>query len=173
MKFFRIAVIASLTTVSGVAVAVTDDGDLDTTSTGTSDVTVTKQNTVQISGIDTIDFQTLGYIDPATPVTAESDMCVFSSTGTYTILLTSTNGAFNLNDNGNTIDYTVTWADAADAGAPVAYNTVLETQAGSNVDPTCENANNATLTVTLNNAQFNSADAGTYTDTLTMQVSPE
>jgi len=152
MKTFKIALVSAAVAASASTVAVAaTDGLLDLSSTGTSIVTIIKQNAVQISNVNDIDLGT-HYALTANEV-ASDDVCVFSSTGAYEITMTSNAGlVFEMNDGAGTpLPYLVTWtADGATtpaiSGAPVGAFT--------------------------SNADFNSVPNGTYTDTLTLLVTP-
>lgn len=181
MKLFRIGLLASLTATSGLAFAATD-GTEGLTSTGTSDVSVTKENTALISGIDDIAFGTLGLLP--TPAVETSAMCVYAANaGAYGITITSGsgNGAFAMNEpGGGTLAYSVRWADASGTLTAVADGTPTTTLLGSSTELDCasDTANgvansNAILEVTIAEAEYNAAPSGVYTDTLTLLITPE
>ncbi len=179
MKLFRIALIATLTTTSGFVFAAVD-GTLGTTSTGTSDISVTKENTALISGIDDIAFGTLGLLP--TPAVETSAMCVYSANaGAYGITISSGNGAFTMNEpNGGTLAYSVRWADSSGILAAVTDSTPTTTLLGSSTELDCASdtaggvANsNAILEVTIVDTDYNAAPSGDYTDTLTLLITPE
>ena len=169
MKFFRIAVIASLTAISGVAIAATD-GTTGAQSSGSSDVTVTKQQIVRITGVDNIEFGALGFLTAAESVA--SAMCIYSSAGGYNVTASSTTGyALTSGDATTDVAYTATWN-----GANLVLDTALGGQAGNSTEIDCASDtdnSNATLAVTLDTASFNSAEAATYTGTLTLTIAPE
>lgn len=162
-------VAAAAVAFSGTALAATD-GTLGLTSTGTSVVTLIKENAVQISGVADLDLGTHSSL--VADATAFDDVCVFSATSLYQITVTSANGAFELSDGTNTIDYSMTWA-AGGAAAPVTYNTAMTTLPANSTAPTCGGVDNATFEVTVASADFNAAAPGTYTDTVTLLVEPE
>jgi hypothetical protein len=170
MKLFRIALIASLTAMTGSAIAATQ-GTIGNTSTGTSDININKGNAVQITDVDDIDLGTSGNL--AATATQSDAVCVFSSTGACNITVTSTNGSFILTDANTTtdIDYTVDWT--VGTLAPVTYNTAITGLVGDSTSVDCGATTNATFTVSVTAAEFNAADPGSYTDTLTLLVQPE
>lgn len=176
MKNFKLALVASAIAVSASTVAIAaTDGTLDLTSTGTSVVTIIKQNAVQITNVDDLNLGT-HYTLTADEV-ASDDVCVFSSTATYDITMSSGAGAtFALNDGGgNLMPYSVAWTGNGVVGpTPVVSGTTIgATFAGDAVSPTCAGGTNANFEVTVAQADFNAAANGSYTDTLTLLVSPQ
>ncbi len=170
MKLFRIALIASLTAMSGTAMAATE-GTLGATSTGTSIINIAKGNAVQITNLDDINLGAQGNLTAT--ATQSDDVCVFSSTGGYNITLTSANGAFELADINTTtsIPYSVDWI--AGTTTTAGYNTAITGLTGDSSAVDCDGSTNATFSVSVTAPDFNAADPGTYTDTLTMLVQPE
>lgn len=171
MKKLKIAAIASALVVSGSAMAASD-GTLDTTSTGTSIVTIIKQNAVQITNVNDLNLGTHAVL--AADQVAADDVCVFSSTSGYNLTVTSANGAFNLQDSATAtpIPYTMSWTTAAGSSA-VGYGSAIAGLTGDNVSLDCSAGTNANFEITVSSADFNSADPGTYSDTLTLLVQPE
>jgi alanine-alpha-ketoisovalerate/valine-pyruvate aminotransferase len=170
MKFFRIAMIASLTAMTGTVMAATD-GTIGATSTGTSIINIGKGNAVQITDVDDIDLGTTGNL--AATATQSDSVCVFSSTGGYNITLTSSNGSFILNDANTTTDiaYSIDWT--AGGTTTAVYNTAITGLVGDSTSVDCGATTNATFAVSVTAANFNAADPGSYTDTLTLLVQPE
>ena len=170
MKLFRIALIASLTAMTGSAIAATQ-GTIGNTSTGTSDININKGNAVQITDVDDIDLGTSGNLSAT--ATQSDSVCVFSSTGAYNVTVTSSNGSFILTDTNTTTDivYTVDWT--VGTLAAVTYNTAITGLVADSTAIDCGATTNATFTVSVAAAAFNAADPGSYTDTLTLLVQPE
>lgn len=174
MKKLKLALVASAVALSasGVVTAATD-GTLGATSTGESIVTIIKQNAVQITNVGDISLGTHAAL--AADQSGSDAVCVFSSTGGYSVTATSANGtgAFSLNDGGtNDIAYTVTWQGAG-AAVPLAEGTALIGQTGDSGSVNCSGGTNATFEVTVAAALFNAAAPGSYSDTLTLLVEPE
>lgn len=168
MKKITLAVaIASAVVVSGSAVAATD-GTLGLTSTGTSVVTIIKENAVQISNVNDLDMGTHSAL--AADASANDDVCVFSSTSGYNITVSSANGALELQDAATTtpVPYALTWDTA-----PVTLGSTITGLTGDNTSLNCGGGTNANFAVTVASADFNAAAPGTYTDTLTLLVQPE
>jgi len=99
MKLFRIALIASLTAFSGHSMAAVQGTLSATESEGQADINISKDNAVMISMIDDINLGNFGNLSET--LTGDDDVCVFSSTGGYSITITSGNGSFDLSDDYN------------------------------------------------------------------------
>ena len=161
-----------LVTALGVAASAhaASDGTLGATSVGESEVTLIKDNAVMITNVADLDLGT--HSTTATSLTASDDVCVFNSTATYNVTVTSLNGAFALTDGTNTIDYSLTWADSAGVPAPVLYNTTLPGLQGDRTSTNCNGGTNAAFAVEVAALDFNTAAPGNYTDTLTLTIAP-
>lgn len=162
-----------LVVLANSAMAATD-GALGLTSIGTTDVSITKGDTAQITGLTNIVLLPWTVGDPGPVGTANA--CVYTSTGAYQMTATSSNGAgaaFRLTDGLSFINYVVSWNDGA-AGLQLASNGVaLAGQVGDNVSTTCGGATPATVQVSITVGQMNGAPTGTYGDTLTVLISPQ
>ena len=170
MKTFKLAVLASALVASGSLMAAPTQGTLGATSSGTSDVTIIKENAVQITGVADLDLGTHATL--AADVSVNDDVCVFNSTATYSITVSSANGGFNLSDGTNNIPYSVDWSSG---GAAVALTdgALLGSLTGDRTSLNCGGSTNANFSATVAAADFNAAGPGTYTDTLTLLVKPE
>lgn len=138
-------------------------------SSGTSDLTIVKQVSVQITSMDDLDFGTYAQLSADQVLT--DDVCVFASNTTYFVTATSANGSFAMvgSDPANTMNYAVSWGTEA-----LTYDTQIGTaQTGSANDATCGGTENASYSVTVALADFNAADYDTYTDTLIVSIVPE
>ena len=171
-KLDRWTLIAALS-VATTANAV--DGTLGASSTGSSEVTVTKENLVQITGVDDLDLG--AYTSTATNLSLSDALCVYSSTAAYKLTVTSANNSFQLEDvsSSSVIPYDLTWADSSGAISPVEHGNIINNLLGSQTDTSCSDRSgtNATFTVSVVAADFNGADPGTYSDTLTLMIEPE
>jgi hypothetical protein len=156
--------------MTGYAMAGTN-GAMGTTSSGKSVLHMGKPNVVMISDLDDIDLGTAGAL--SSTVSASDDVCVFSSTGAYNITFTSANGAFELKDSNTTtnISYEIEWT--AGTTSNVLYNTPLNGLIAVGNSVVCSSLTNASFAVSVTAANFNAADPGNYTDTLTLLVQPE
>ena len=173
MKNLKLALVASLAagSLSGVAVAA-QDGTLGLTSTGESIVTIIKQNAVQITNVADLDLGV--YATLAADATANDDVCVFSSTGGYSVTLSGAGAGFALDGGAaGTIPYAVQWAANGGAAVPVVAGTPIVAQAGDASSLNCNGGTNANFSVAVSAALFNASAPGTYTDTLTLLVEPE
>lgn len=177
MKNFKLALVASFVfaSASGIAVAATD-GILGLTSTGTSIVTIIKENAVQITNVGDIDLGTHSTL--AADEAGSDDVCVFGSTGTYNVTMTSTNGVgglFALASGADSVPYTVSYTgNGTPAAAPIVSGTKILTNFTSDTGSlNCGGSTNANFGVTVPAVSFNAAAPGTYTDTLTLLVEPQ
>ena len=172
MKLTRVLGIASitLTALSGPLMAATD-GTIGSTSSGTSVLTMTKQDAVQISDVDDISLGIKGNL--VASETGSDDLCIFTSTGAYTVTVTSNNDAFQLEDANTTtvIPYSVNCIVASSRA--VTYGIPVNGLIGNSTAVDCEAGTNATFQVTVAAVDFNAATPGDYRDTLTLLVSPE
>ena len=154
---------------SGISSAAVD-GALGLSSTGTSDLTVTKGNRAQITDMDDFVFASINVA-----VTGTDTICVYNTTATYLVAADSANGAgtFRVADGINTIQYTAEWDDGSGfsvLGEGVGSN--LTGQIGSAITG-CGGVNNAALRISISAANMTAAPSGVYTDTLSITVAPE
>lgn len=166
------ASLAAIAFTSASALLAATDGNLamdGAASNGTSDLTIVKQVSVQITSMDDLDFGTHAQL--AADEVETDDVCVFASNTTYFVTVSSANGAFQMvgSDPANTINYGVSWGSDA-----LAYDTQIGVaQSGNAIDSTCGGIDNASYTVTIAQADFNAATYDTYTDTLIVSIIPE
>lgn len=156
------------------------DGTIGLTSTGTTVISVTKGDGVQISNVSDVLFGATA----TTPAPQNMDSCIYSTSGDYNVEAQSlnTNGSnFRLTDGAATpsfINYTLQWDDTVSAatGTPLAESTVVTGFTNAfTADPTCGGGASGRLIVTLQGGGaggFNQAPTGAYSDTLTLIVSP-
>lgn len=162
MKLVKLSLAASLVAFAGSAAAVTQDGLLDTTSTGTADVLIVKQNAVQLTDLDDLDFGAPQLV--TADLTVSDDVCVFSTTGGYSVSASSPN-AFSMVAGTDTMAYDIDW-NGSDIEAAAVTGT------GDSTSLNCGGGTNATIVVTIAEAAFNAAPPGNYVDTVTLTVSP-
>ena len=107
---------------------------------------------------------------------ASDNVCVYSSGASYNVLMTSATGGntFQLTSGSDTLDYAVTWADENAVATAITGGSALASQL-STADATCSGSGgtNTTFAVTVTGADYTAANAGTYTDTLTMVIAPD
>jgi len=168
--FTSLSVIAgSVITSTTVAATV---GSLDTTSTGTSHISFQKLNTVIATDISDLYFGMAGSL--LETVKESDDVCVFTSTGGYSIKMFSGNGSFVLSDSNTTtnIPYQVDWA-TSESTSRLTYNSELTGLLGNATALDCNSTPNATMSVSITAPDFNSAEPGSYSDTLILHLRPE
>ena len=164
MKQLHLVLLALLTATSGVATAASDSNG-GSTSSGTSRVSLTKLNIVQITGVEDMVFANVDVLKP--DVEVSMDICVRNTAAQYSVTVTSSNHAFNVAHEDNKIPYTVSWDGVGvDFGSAVTGLTATS-------ELECPSGNNATLSVNFEPEAFNAAPAGTYSDVLTIEVAPE
>jgi len=151
------------------------DGNVDATSTGYQDVTLTIGDQVRASAIDDIP---LGSYSGSGGLAANDTMCVYrNDTGAYKVKLTSANelsGGFRLKSGSDYLAYTVDWTDAtATTTSNVTSDVEITGQLGDATADDCNAVDNTQLDVTVAEAALQAAPTGTYADTITLFVSPE
>lgn len=137
----------------------------------TATVTIIKPDTVQITDVDDLVLGTFSSLDASLSVS--DDVCVYSSSGAYGLVVTSANGAFALKDVATTteIPYSIDWLVAS--AITVIYGDPLVGLAGNANNVSCDGTTNASFQATVTAADFNAADPGDYSDTLTFLIQPE
>ena len=165
-------VIAGLISTSAMAAI---DGTVGATSEGRIDLDLEVLDSVGITALNDIDFGQYGGTDTG-DINAGDAYCVFVNGGDdYNITPTSTNGKFSLVGTlGDEIDYTVKMVDAATGAASataVSYNVASATFSGSSARD-CGSTDNASVDVSITEAEVGAATTDTYSDTLILLVSP-
>lgn len=168
--------IALLTMTLTFTAFAAQDGDVGSTSRGTMGVSINKGDEVRISNLRDVDFGE----QTSAPSERSIEVCVYSTTGKYDITASSASGDgddFRMANNNNTefIEYDLQWAHntSANSGQDLDNGETSNqmTQADRN-DSDCDDDTNARLFVEVDEDSFNDATAGSYTDTLTLVVSP-
>lgn len=167
--FNKVILVAALCAATTAQAA--QDGTLGASSTGVTDITLVKDNAVQISAVNDINLGT--YSSTATTIEASDDLCVFNSTASYNVTVTTANGSFELSNGTQTIPYSLSWSDLNNTDLAVFYSIPLTGRTGDRTSPTCDGGTNTTVAVRVDAAAFNNAVPGTYTDTVTMMIQPE
>jgi hypothetical protein len=171
--------VAALTTFAAANAFAANDGTLGATSQGDLNITLTINDLVLISQLDDIP---LGTYAPGSNMTGSDILCVYSNTGGYQITATGSGAgsAFELaatGGSGGSIPYTVDWADTGGAGSGTSLTATapLAGQVDSVRSPDCSGgtANNATVFVTVTDADLAAAPADNYLGVLTLLVAPE
>lgn len=150
--------------------------------------TIVKQEAVQISNIDDWDFGILPVqgVDNAA-LRFEDDICVYSSTGSYSLTIDSLTSIDRLRlsgDSGDTIRFNldVSYSNGNGNGNGNATSTQRVTAKGTTINNMtgsttlgCTDVGNSNLQVTstVNRGQFNQAAPGVYRDVVILLVTPE
>jgi len=147
------------------------DGEIGATSEGTTIISIIKEEAVMITKIDDLNMGTRGIL-LENQVNADA-VCVFSSTGSYNLVVTTANGDFRLSSPDTTTDiaYSLDWITTY--STPVVYNNPISGLIGDGRSIDCNGTTNAIFQVTVTPAAFNPAQSGNYRDTLTLLVQPE
>lgn len=154
-------------------------GTLGTTSSGTVGVSITIPSLVQISGLSDI---TLGSTSTF-PATGSTTACVYSNvsspSGSYFVTASSLNTAatnFRVKDSGtNFIVYSAFWNNTSAATQTTALTSGTKTTqqtGGSATSVTCGGSANANFNISFSASQVQGAAAATYTDTVTVLITP-
>ncbi len=174
-SFFRLSlhglVVLGALMFSTTAMAATD-GTLGLSSTGTTDISIIKGDTAQITGLADMAMAPWTTGDPA-PVDSTT-ACVYTSTGAYQVTPTSANGAgaqFRMADGGNFLVYDVNWNDGT--GNVNLNNGAVQGGRAGSTTVGCGGATNATVQVNVTLGNVTAAPVGNYADTLTLLIAPE
>jgi hypothetical protein len=144
-------------------------------------LTVTVPALVQISGLSDISLSPTSF---ATNVTGNTTACIYTNViaplGSYYVTATSTyplSGGFQIFSSAlnKYISYSAFWNNTSAASQTVALTSGTKTaqQSGGNSTAlNCSNVANANFNIRLSAAQVAGAVAGTYTDTVTLVISP-
>jgi spore coat protein U-like protein len=141
-------------------------------------VTIQAGPEVQISSLNDL---SLGSHAGLGNIYAEENFCVYSTStsGSYSLAVSSVNqdgsGNFYMDSIGGLgqIPYNLLFIDSGSGpGATSVSNTSLS-GFGDSADPFCNGLNNATLSVTIQESDLQSASSGSYTDSLVILVSPQ
>jgi hypothetical protein len=152
-----------------------NDGTLGTSSQGDLDITVTIQDLIQIS--DFSDFA-LGTYGGSGDLENNDDLCVYrnSAGAQYTVTATASEGAFEVQDGGESIAYSVFFNDVTGTTGEVqlSYNSASATQSGANTQSAdCSVGGlSANVHVVIAEADLQAAVPGSYSGTLILTANP-
>ena len=167
-----VALAASL--YAGNVMAATN-GSLGTDSTGTSLVTLSIADRVQISDMHDI---ALGAWSGTGNMTGAANFCVYRSGGdNYALTATTDNGAYAVTSatTHDVIPFSAQVTDTGSSGSPVSltYNTATTTALVGSTSLTCGGNDNAQLSVTFAPSDLQKASsASDYQATVTLYVQP-
>lgn len=154
-------------------------GTLGTTTTGTVNVSITIPPLVEVTGLTDI---TLGSTS-SFPATGNTTACIYSNVtspaGSYYVTATSQNSSganFRVKDSGtNFIVYSAFWnnTSAATQNTALTSGTKTAQQTGGNATSlTCGGSANANFNLSFSAAQVQGVQAATYTDVVTVLITP-
>ncbi len=128
----------------------------------------------QITGVRPINFNQLRPFEMG--ATFDQDLCVYSSTGFYTVQVASNNpsGSFVVNNlNMKPINYQVFWNRQPGTANNIELRALnAQIQSGASMTPGCPNGNTANLQVVIPDAALMGAHAGNYGFFLQVTVTP-
>ena len=128
----------------------------------------------QITGVRPINFNQLKPFGSS--ATFDQDLCVYSSTGSYTVQVASNNpsGSFVVNNlNMKPINYQVFWNKQLGTANNIELRALnAQIQSGASMTPSCPNGNTANLQVVIPDAALSGARAGSYYLSLQITVAP-
>ena len=171
--FIVAAAFASVLLSAGASLAATD-GAFGLISQGSTDTSIIRGDTAQASGLDDIILAPWSQGDPSPRGTATA--CIYTSTGSYQISASSSNGAgtaFQLSSGTSFINYTVSWNDGVSGLQRTFNGTPLTGLVGDSTSANCGGANPATIQVNILRSNMQGAPTGTYSDTLTVMITPQ
>lgn len=181
---YLLAIVCTFAGLGSESVHAATQGTLGVTSTGSSSISVTKSVQAQITDISDMTLSNWSIGDGA--VTLNSNVCVYSSTGSYKVTASGSGIAnlFTLASGSNLLAYTVTW-NAGGAGnlanTGTALLTGIQSTSFNNADTgsaTCGGGgasnDTARVIVGITNVAMLAApsSATAYTGTLTLLVTP-
>lgn len=142
-------------------------------------VSVTIPAIVQISGLSDI---TLTPTNFSVPVTGSATACIYTNVinplGSYYITATSSNaisGTFRAINGANYLSFNAFWNSTSSPtqATPLTSGIKSTQQTGGNGSSlTCSGTPNANFNISISNIQLAGVSAATYTDTVTLLVSP-
>ncbi len=145
----------------------------------TATVTVTIPALVQISGLSDISLSPTNF---GIAVTGNTTVCIYTNVisplGSYFVTATSANpssGAFRVANGSNFITYNAFWNGTSSPTQTTSLSSGTKTtqqSGGNSASLTCSGTPNANFNISLSSAQVLGASAATYTDTVTLVISP-
>jgi len=150
------------------------DGAFGLVSQGSTDISIIRGDTAQASGLE--DIVLAPWTEGSTPPRGTATACIFTSTGSYQVSATSSNGtgtAFRLTSGTAFINYAVRWNDGVGGLQQLSNGVPLSGLVGDSTSPNCSGANPATIQVNITRARMSAAPTGSYSDTLTVMITPQ
>ena len=176
-KFAAMATVAAVLATSALPAFAVTQGTLGSTSSGSLSITVTVPSLARITKLADIALGT--WTGTGAMNGSDNSICVWSSTGGYSITATGSGAAnaFTLaGTGGNTVAYNVQWAQTggASSGSAVTAGTALTGQNTNATSTDCSTgvASTAGVFVTIPEANIAGKPAGAYSGSLTLLVTP-
>lgn len=155
------------------------NGSLGATSTGTVNVSITIPSLVQITGLNDITLSSTS----SYPATGNTSACIYSNVasplGSYYVTATSLNTSgtdFRVQDGATDyIVYSAYWNNTSAATPTTALTSGTKTAqqtGGSAVSLTCGGGANANFNISFSASQVEGAPAATYSDVVTILITP-
>jgi len=176
-KFFFSTFLVFLVASMGALAAT--DGSLDSTSTGTSDVSLVVNDNVLITGLNDVNFPAYGATNTG-DINQGDAFCVYRNGGDgYSITPSNPNGVeFEITSvaTGDSIQYTLALdeSDDASSAAESTYDSAQSFTSGS-VFVNCSDEGDGTNTafdIRINEQELRDTTTGTYTGTLQLLLQP-
>ncbi len=159
--------LASTLGLSALPAFSANPGSLGSSSQGDVNLNLTIADEIQITGLTDITISR-AVVGTTQTATGNSDFCVYSNAGDFTVTPSNASGSYNLTgDNLNgTIAYTVNFG-----GADVDINTASAALTPS-TSLTCADSITQNVEINISDAALQNQAADTYRDTLVLTVAP-
>ena len=178
--------IAILLVASSSHVLAAGQGDLGTQSTGTSTISVTTTELVQMTNVGDVSFGNYPgtYGTANTVINKSDDVCIYTNDTNTRYKVTASGGGsgYQLVNGGSTIPYQVKWYPTTSEGSPTTLESGTTNWApGTGTATGFTNAtntwpcstDNARFEITINQSDLLAVPANSYTGTLTLIVMPD
>jgi len=168
------ALLVGLALLAPTAASAATDGAFGLTSVGSTDISIIRGETAMASGLE--DIVLAPWTEGDTPPRGTATACIYTSTGSYQVSASSSNGAggnFRLTSGASFINYRVRWNDGVSGLTLLANGTPVGGFVGDSTSLNCGGANPATIQVNISNAAISAAPTGAYSDTLTIMITPQ
>ena len=159
-----------------VSVFAANDGNLDTTSTGDTFITLGVSNLVRITGISDLNF---GTYDGNGNFSRDDDVCVWTNQtgGNYKVLAQGDGAshAFTVSAGADPLPYAVRWNNATgtSGNSALTADTISGVFSGaSTTSSICAGGDTANFQVVFSSSNLLGARPGVYTGVLTLVISP-
>jgi hypothetical protein len=149
------------------------DGQMGSISSGSIGLSIRRTNVVVVNGLTDIALAAWGA--GSTAPSGFTGVCVFSSLGSFAITASSAHARgsdFRLSNGIDSIAYSVRWRDGA-GESPLSSGVPLSNLRGDASSQDCSGTVPAQLAVHVSAQELQTADKGSYADTLTIVVAPE